>query len=328
VAVLVSDILEIFPGSREAEGRDLTSLREQTNQQPEKLIPTRRCRNTRVKIKFLDSSTGQLHEAYGRCKQNTCPDCAQINQQNLRKLLITVVKDYFKTNHIPPAKSEFNALFITQTVGGRSYREANSPKDATKLLLQGISMLKRLLRKRLGIEDFIWSMEPQQDGYPHWHGIVLSPGVKRNAVKNIVAEVKNKLGLGFKDVDGIKQPLKAAHYIVKYLSKGSTSGHVKGSHTWGMSRSLRSRVSATQKLSHGRYQVVALSRVDDDGNDGSTIWRLGDTPRISEEQRQKLLGAWLAELYDGSRSLPIDLPFLTASSTAQGVVWIKHDRGL
>lgn len=179
-----------------------------------------------------------------RCDARTCPVCGKRRGHETRQALLARAP-LFST-----------PLLLTFTIDPKRFESA---QQAHEVVSAG-GFIRRLM-KFLGIRYWVWVMEFQRNGWPHWHVLVdvsergpLGPG----DLRRVWRLWRDEWGLGGLDVqkrrEAFASPEHAVMYVTKYLMKPPKHGFPE----WFL-RGKRRRLVGASKF------VGALTRSRGDG---------------------------------------------------------------
>ena len=157
------------------------------------------------------------------CKSWLCDYCRPKNLKKLRARIFNsqMVKDY----KMKGFRDKYAQKFLTLTCPGYEFRSMCSPLQAYEQMVKAFDKLVRALKRKWGNFRFIRVVEPQQDGFPHFHVVLVGKSIsKKEILKDIENLWRNKYGMGFVRLNVITESLEhAIRYITKYLSKNPHS---------------------------------------------------------------------------------------------------------
>jgi hypothetical protein len=149
-------------------------------------------------------------------------------------------------------REEYNYKLLTLTCPGHEYRMKTSKDDAYKDLQEGYTKLVKALRHR-GWFEYLRVVEPQQDGFPHFHVLLVGHGIRRKEILQEIVKLWSGIyGLGFIKLNALKRGEghgieNAIKYVLKYLFKGPYQGE-----------KVRMRVYATSKGAMAKWEKMSL----------------------------------------------------------------------
>jgi len=157
------------------------------------------------------------------CKSWKCPFCNPNNTKKLRfriynsKMVLESERKGFR--------GKYDQKFLTLTCPGKNFRKKYTSLDAYNMMAKAFHKLKRAIEKKNGRFEYYRHVEPQVDGFPHFHVVIVGPGI---ASKKVLQEIRDlwciKYGMGFVKMNVItKSIVHAIRYITKYLSKNPVS---------------------------------------------------------------------------------------------------------
>lgn len=166
------------------------------------------------------------------CNSWSCPVCAprkarKVRYRALNGGLMEVVKSKSGYRFNP-----YSAKMITLTCPGKEFRARYDPSEAEEIMKGDLNRLRTRLWKEYGKDfEYLLVVEPQKDGYPHFHIMFCGQAVIPKGFYWFIRRVWNdELGQGYVYVSGPKNtngkfasPEHAVRYITKYLLKGMVS---------------------------------------------------------------------------------------------------------
>lgn len=173
------------------------------------------------------------------CNQWKCPKCSERKY----RMLLERLRDgelLRQAERLVTDDIKYGWLFITLSVPGQVYRKSHTKLEAVDELRKNGNKLITAMKKRYGKFHYIAVVEPQRDGYPHIH--MLMVGEKR-IPKSILAWLRktwrDKYGMGEIDVEAKikdretgkmitpRNAWSAILYATKYMSKSPMTYHGK-----------------------------------------------------------------------------------------------------
>jgi len=169
------------------------------------------------------------------CNQWDCPIC---NKRKIKEVRRRALHGKICNFEVPDGyRAAYYCKMITLTVPGKDFRERYTPSGALGYV-QDQDLLNRLrtaLKKKFGSDfEYLTVVEPQKDGYPHWHILFVGPAVVPKSFYQYINHLWHELyGMGWTFVTSQKDkksrkfrdPRHAVNYATKYLTK--TSGPIK-----------------------------------------------------------------------------------------------------
>ena len=155
------------------------------------------------------------------CKKWSCPYCGP---RNLRKL-----KKRAYEGHIAQVKTKpgfrpnpFSVKMLTLTCPGAEWRSKTTPEHATRVMSKAWEKLRKALRKEFGHFEYLRVIEPQQDGFPHYHVMLNGDAIAPKRVLGFIRRLwRDHYGLGNIDIQTMRGGIKAGiTYCLKYITKG------------------------------------------------------------------------------------------------------------
>ena len=157
------------------------------------------------------------------CKSWFCDECRPKNLKKLRARIFNsqMVQDY----KVKGFRDKYAQKFLTLTYPGKEFRKKFTPLKAYEQMVKAYDKLVRAIKRKWGNFRFIRVVEPQQDGFPHFHVVLVGRSIsKKEVLKDIENLWRFKYGMGFVRLNVITQSLEhAIRYITKYLSKNPQS---------------------------------------------------------------------------------------------------------
>lgn len=157
------------------------------------------------------------------CKKWSCEYCRPNNLKRLRARIFNsdMVQNYKQKGF----RDRYSQKFLTLTYPGKDHREKFSPLEAYEQMTKSFDKLVRAIKKKRGEFKYLRVVEPQKDGYPHLHCVIVGKSI---AKKEVLQEMRDlwcsKYGMGFIRLNVITKSLEhAIRYITKYLSKNPQS---------------------------------------------------------------------------------------------------------
>jgi len=154
------------------------------------------------------------------------------------------------------------------TFPGKTHRMEYSPEEALKIMQECWNKLMTALRKRLGKIHYFRIVEPQKDGFPHFHVLLIGDNIAHRSIKDEIESLwRGRYGMGFIWMTASSKKISsfnhAINYATKYLTKGMKSIK-KYSRIFSSSRgALMKKKKGDNELLFGR---LMFGTVDDDGN--------------------------------------------------------------
>jgi len=154
------------------------------------------------------------------CNSWNCEHCRprKIKQLKIRCMQGEITEYANKKGY----RSKYNYKMLTLTVPGKAYRSKYTPVEALEHLSKNFDKLIRALKKKNGKEfHYLKVVEPQKDGYPHYHILMVGHAI---ATSEIYKQIKNlwmyKYEMGFFWLTLLDHGLGGGiNYIFKYLTK-------------------------------------------------------------------------------------------------------------
>ena len=118
-------------------------------------------------------------------------------------------------------RNKYSQKFLTLTCPGDEWRLIHSIQDAYKIFSRNFDKLMRALKKHYGNFYYLRVVEPQQDGFPHYHVLLIGRAVSSIAFRDSVEALwRYKYEMGFVRLNVIVRSLvHGVRYLTKYLTK-------------------------------------------------------------------------------------------------------------
>ena len=185
---------------------------------------------------YVSSRAGRVGRhriAPHRCRSRLCPECGRLHGHRVRKRLLER-SGYFRR---PSMLSLSVDLLGTKTGTGFT-----TPQESHLYVSEG-TYVSRLMGE-LGIKRYVWVLEFQQNGNPHWHVLFDRADLPGGFVdyKRAWSFWRDlwKIGGVFFSEDqrrACRSVRHAIHYITKYLTKQSRNGYPDW--VWESGRNIR-----------------------------------------------------------------------------------------
>lgn len=157
-----------------------------------------------------------------RCGSWGCPYCKDKNLRRLRWRLFN--GEMAQAANVNGFRTRYHIKLLTLTVPGRMYRRRFTPQEAYDHMIVAFEKMMKALQKRLGQFYYFRVVEPQQDGYPHFHVLLVGKAIAPITVLSFIERLwRSKYRLGFIRIncadESIKDYIHAIRYITKYMTK-------------------------------------------------------------------------------------------------------------
>lgn len=199
---------------------------------------------------------GRLISGCLPCDRWDCPACGP---RKKRSLWIR----YQKGTISEKPSSVYGRKFLTLTAPGKEWRGKYTPEDAYTVMADHYAHLVRNLRSKYGHFDFMRVAEPQKDGYPHFHVLLVGDNIApREILDDIEYFWRDTYRMGFVKLNKVsfKDGGHALNYILKYITK-DVRGFGRYKRIFSASRGALARVEKT-KWDSSR---VVMGRANDTG---------------------------------------------------------------
>ncbi|MBC2734078.1 MAG: replication endonuclease [Desulfobacteraceae bacterium] len=271
-----------------------------------------KCPNTRNYVEYADMDNKRVKFVPVSCKQWHCPVCGPRRLRELRSRARKAFTNILKHVEVKGFRKKYAIKMLTLTWPGRDRRNPSSSliprpeycgedtiEDAHREIKRNWNRLRTALKGKLGWFDQLWVVEPQQDGYPHLHVLLVGKNV---VPKSILPEIRrlwcDKYGMGNVDLKPTRyfnDVNHAVNYITKYLTK-APSRLPKGLRLFGASKYI---LEKTWRPDPNRFQLISRGFFST-GASGNVshiepIWSFKSEIEIDLQQKAKKLGDWFLE---------------------------------
>lgn len=205
------------------------------------------------------------------CGKWECPFCGTKKGQKVYYRAMKGVLNKYERDQIGGFR--YGVKLITGTLKGSDYRSnlyawgdhpdyigEKSPDDGFEDIRKYLHLLTDALKTRREFKgmDYLWVIERQKDGYPHFHMLVLGRVVANRAILRVVRNLwVHKYGLGNVDIQAIRKGLRAGvKYVMKYLTKEQMV-MPKGTRRYGSTQGL---LASDSKPDNGWTALALVSR--------------------------------------------------------------------
>ena len=157
------------------------------------------------------------------CGRWSCPVC---RPRVLKKLKARVFNgDMVQNYRVNGFRDRYSQKFLTLTCPGQGFRSLYSRFQAYEKMAKNFDKLIRFLKYKYREFKYLRVVEPQSDGYPHFHVVMVGKNIADKAILEDIERMwRFKYGMGFVRLNVITESLThAIRYIMKYLSKNPTS---------------------------------------------------------------------------------------------------------
>lgn len=209
------------------------------------------------------------------CNQWGCEICKKVKIRDLRKRLMQGVSEHLDKIKVNGFRDFYSMKFLTLTWPGAErrsskfshtynpeYTGSESPEDAYRSMRKFWNTMSSSLRKKYGDYSFISTVEPQQDGYPHIHILLMGGGVgNRKLLADLRSLWVDKYGMGTRlNLQVVKKGYRAGiSYLLKYLTKGR--GRLpKGSRLFSCDKKLLKKVVKEKNKDWVTFEVGSVSQ--------------------------------------------------------------------
>lgn len=227
-------------------------------------------------LEFPDGSQGQKRYRLG-CNKWVCEVCGDRKAWVLRKKVISMIDGWVAENTRHGFRPSYQVKFLTLTVPGARFREYVGRQRAEQKIKSSLDKLFKALRAQVGWFEYFWVNEPQKDGYPHIHIVLMGKNIAGYDIKRRIDDLwikRYRMGYTWiKQVRGGSKGL--ASYLTKYMTKGLRAGR-KGNRVFSMSRGLKKYFKFKKPV---LCTIVEFGAIEYDLNDNvqyRKIWGVDD----------------------------------------------------
>lgn len=246
------------------------------------------------------------------CNLWSCPICGPKKQAQLRRELNAAIKAKAQDLMSEGRYARYCMKMLRLSVPGKEYRATHTIGEAFKDIKENWNKLRTALVKRFGDIDFVMTIEPHRDGFPHAHVLMIGRGV---APKNILGAIRSlwveKYGMGEIDLQIIKHGINGGvGYVLKYITKNSRNSRMtdgERQRLYSVSKGLQME-KEKKKETGWKVAEIGFITYDENGKEIHTpFWQCGGE---SVEFRDEMLNKNLVELIDFFDGIgkPIQLP--------------------
>lgn len=219
------------------------------------------------------------------CGKWGCSECAKMNARRLQREVQAAIDGYLREADKTSAKFPYSAKFFSLTVPGADYRAVTPIEEAERQSKAALNKTIKMLRKHYHVKDYLWVMEQQRDGYPHYHLLLLGPEIADKSILPFMVGLwTEKYGMGNADVEVVRNPKSMGWYISKYVSKGKSSAYGKNGHVFAFSKGLQKHFKEAKR--GGEWTLVKLGFLNPDGSAGRVFWEVGSECSAAEALRK------------------------------------------
>lgn len=263
------------------------------------------CPRTRKYIEFTD---GQILKTMPlECKKYDCHVCGprkikadREKYYNMSKCYLDAMKSKYPKDW--KRDGEYWVKMVTLTCPGKGYRMSGyqdpsngssytgsiRPGEAYKEMQKNYNRLNTLLRKKYPRMTTIRVYEPQRDGYPHFHVLLLGPDANKRGLLEFIRQYWVEVySMGNVDIQWMKKGLGGGlNYAIKYLTK-LTRGLVylpKGARVINAAHRLYEWFN--KKVA--RFTLVRMGNFNPDDGYGSPFWEIADQRPLIEMEENRL----------------------------------------
>jgi len=149
------------------------------------------------------------------CGSWTCPDCQVVK----KKILFRRIFDgAIATEPFTP----FGQKFLTLTYPGSTRRSGKHPAEIYAEMAEAFQKTIKMLRRKYGKFHYFRLVEPQRDGTPHFHVLLVGKSVApKSFLQSVEHFWRNVYDMGFCKLNAVRfqDQLHAIRYMLKYVTK-------------------------------------------------------------------------------------------------------------
>ena len=152
------------------------------------------------------------------CKRWDCPVCGKRKRNHLRKRIFNgPLLDYKRNGYT----GRYDQKFLTLTPPGAEYRKTHTIRECHEDESKFWNKLITATRKKYGKFGYIKVSEPQRDGYPHIHALLIGKNIADKRILKFITKLWcKKYGMGYVRLNVItKSIVHGVRYITKYITK-------------------------------------------------------------------------------------------------------------
>jgi hypothetical protein len=195
-----------------------------------------------------------------RCKSWQCLECRELKHKELFARVIN--GNAVIEAQRPGFRPRYNIKLLTLTFPGRAWRSVMEREEAYEIMAECFNKLIRAMKKKLGEFSYLRVLEDQQDGYPHFHVLLVGPAIAPKWVLRYIHTLWcDTYHMGFVKLNASRSSQSvqgAIGYILKYLKKNPAYYEHKpvytASHQMLQKRPEKGRVWLQYKIERGVFQ--------------------------------------------------------------------------
>ena len=263
------------------------------------------CPSARKYIEFTDGKIIKTKPL--ECNRYDCPVCGPRRIKSDREKYYKMARGYLNSQQskypeLWKREGKYWVKMLTLTCPGKDYRmsgyqdpsyssEYNGlkrPGEAYKEMQGNFNRLNTLLRKHFPKMTTIRIYEPQRDGYPHFHVLLLGPDANKRGLLEFIRQYwVGVYSMGNVDIQSMKKGLGGGlNYAIKYLTK-LTRGLVhlpKGARVINAAHRLYKW--AQKRIP--KFTLVRMGNFNSDDGYGTPFWEIPDEkPLMQMEADQR-----------------------------------------
>jgi hypothetical protein len=221
------------------------------------------------------------------CKSWDCPVCSQKKIQQIRARAFN--GPIVQQAEIPGYRAKFTQKFLTLTYPGQDFRSRFTPEQALEQMSSSWNKLRTAIKKKYGKFQYFKILEPQKDGYPHFHILLVGKNIAHKSILQYIENLwRDHYLMGFVRLNVITNDVKhGIRYATKYLTKGEQLPEGQRRNIKRYARlftASRGSLMPVEKKDYQIYGQVVFGQALDDGFHEQEIPALD----VSDYIRQRL----------------------------------------
>jgi len=301
-----------------------------SNKSVKRSFTKKRCPNRKVYIKGIDHEEGKAVTLILPCNQWHCPVCGPRLYRRLEKRAIRGVGQYLDTLGVNGRRLKYAMKMLTLTWPGRdrrssegavadgvtvsseAYTGTESAHDAQRLMKKAWNVARTRLQKLYPDLKYFLITEPQTDGYPHFHVLILGSSVIPKSILDDVRRMwTNQYRLGNVDIRIPRWGAKGAvRYVLKYMTDPSKRAMnlPMNCKRYTSSRGLLTTVRKKETGRYTWYEMGFIEEVEGRITGYREMWVTSDERVFYQVNSDKVLKE-LCDWFD-SRNFHVQLPLI------------------
>ena len=155
------------------------------------------------------------------CKSWSCPVCGPRRMKHTRRRIFRgKISNDVTLNGF---RNKYCNKFLTLTCPGEDWRNEHTIKEAYEIISNNFTKLIKAMKKKHGHFYYFRVVEPQQDGYPHYHILLVGKNIASKQILNQIEDLwRFRYGMGFVRLNVVTRSLMhGIRYLTKYLTKSA-----------------------------------------------------------------------------------------------------------